>query len=61
MDSFISQGAALKFASMICGEVDLYVRFAPCSEWDTAAGHALLKAYGGDIMDLENENDLEIW
>ncbi len=59
VDSFISQGAALKFASMICGEVDLYVRFAPCSEWDTAAGHALLKAYGGDIMDLTTRATLK--
>ena len=58
VDSFISQGAALKFASMICGKVDLYVRFAPCSEWDTAAGHALLKAYGGDIMDLRTKSTL---
>ena len=57
VDSFISQGAALKFASMICGEVDLYV-FAPCSEWDTAAGHALLKAYGGDIIDLRTKTTL---
>ena len=58
VDSFISQGAALKFASMLTGEVDIYVRFAPCSEWDTAAGHALLKAYGGDIMDLRTKSTL---
>jgi 3'(2'), 5'-bisphosphate nucleotidase len=58
VDSFLAQGAALKFASMICSRVDLYVRFAPCSEWDTAAGHALLKAYGGDIMDLKTKETL---
>ena len=59
VDSFISRGAALKFTAMLTGEVDIYVRFAPCSEWDTAAGHALLKSYGGDIIDLNTMQTLK--
>jgi 3'(2'), 5'-bisphosphate nucleotidase len=31
------------------GKADIYPRFAPTMEWDTAAGHALLKAVGKNI------------
>jgi len=42
-------GSALKFALIAAGEADLYPRFGPTSEWDTAAGHALLLAAGGSL------------
>ena len=35
------------------GAADLYPRFGDVSEWDAAAGHAILKAAGGDIMLLD--------
>lgn len=44
-------GSALKFVQLAAGEGDCYPRFAPCSEWDTAAGQALLEAAGGAIVD----------
>jgi 3'(2'), 5'-bisphosphate nucleotidase len=44
-------GGALKFCRLAAGEGDLYPRFAPCSEWDTAAGQALLEAAGGALVD----------
>jgi 3'(2'), 5'-bisphosphate nucleotidase len=42
-------GSALKFALLAEGSADLYPRLAPTSEWDIAAGHAVLLAAGGDV------------
>jgi len=47
-----NRGSALKFAMLARGEADCYPRFAPCSEWDVAAGHALLSAVGGEVLSL---------
>lgn len=44
-------GSALKFAIVAEGEADIYPRFAPTMEWDTAAGHALVEAAGGAVLD----------
>ncbi len=40
-------GSSLKFALVAAGEADLYPRFGRTMEWDTAAGHAILRAAGG--------------
>src|SRR3984957_19820189 len=40
-------GSSLKFCLIAEGKADLYPRFGPTSEWDTAAGQALLEAAGG--------------
>jgi 3'(2'), 5'-bisphosphate nucleotidase len=48
----ISIGSSLKFCLVAAGEADLYPRPAPTSEWDTAAGHAVLLAAGGVVYDL---------
>jgi 3'(2'), 5'-bisphosphate nucleotidase len=42
-------GSALKFGLVAGGEADLYPRFGPTMEWDTAAGHAVLNAAGGSM------------
>lgn len=42
-------GSALKFCLLAEGSADLYARLAPTSEWDVAAGHALLVAAGGAL------------
>ncbi|MBP6335864.1 MAG: 3'(2'),5'-bisphosphate nucleotidase CysQ [Bacteroidia bacterium] len=47
---FITAGSALKFCLLAEGNADIYPRFAPTMEWDTAAGHALLKAVGKNIL-----------
>jgi 3'(2'), 5'-bisphosphate nucleotidase len=47
---FFSAGSALKFGLLAEGKADLYPRFSPCMEWDTAAGHALLKTAGKNIF-----------
>ncbi len=46
-------GSALKFCVLAEGKADFYPRFSPCSEWDTAAGQALLEGAGGQLLDLE--------
>ena len=44
---YVSVGSSLKFCIIAEGEADIYPRAAPTSEWDTAAGHAVLLAAGG--------------
>jgi 3'(2'), 5'-bisphosphate nucleotidase len=44
---FVSIGSSLKFCILAEGKADIYPRAAPTSEWDTAAGHAILLAAGG--------------
>ena len=45
----ISIGSSLKFCLVACGEADVYPRFGPTMEWDTAAGDAILRAAGGRV------------
>ena len=44
-------GSSLKFCRIAEGVLDLYPRFGPTSEWDTAAGQAILEAAGGAVLD----------
>ena len=44
-------GSALKFGRLAEGTVDIYPRLAPTSEWDVAAGHAVVTAAGGKVTD----------
>lgn len=44
-----SAGSSLKFCLLACGDADLYPRFGPTMEWDTAAGQAVLVAAGGQV------------
>ncbi|MEX2453708.1 MAG: 3'(2'),5'-bisphosphate nucleotidase CysQ [Rhodospirillaceae bacterium] len=46
-------GSSLKFCLVAEGEADLYPRYGPTSEWDTAAGHAVLLGAGGSVRTLE--------
>lgn len=46
-------GSSVKFCRIATGEGDLYPRFGPTMEWDTAAGHAVLLAAGGDVRTLD--------
>lgn len=44
---YVAVGSSLKFCIVAEGEADIYPRASPTSEWDTAAGHAVLLAAGG--------------
>ena len=45
----VSIGSSLKFCIVAEAEADIYPRLSPTSEWDTAAGHAVLLAAGGRV------------
>lgn len=46
-------GSSLKFCLIARGEANLYPRLGPTSEWDTAAGHAILSVAGGHVRGLD--------
>lgn len=48
-----SAGSSLKFCLVAEGAADVYPRFGPTMEWDTAAGDAVLRAAGGTVVDGE--------
>jgi 3'(2'), 5'-bisphosphate nucleotidase len=50
----VSKGSSLKLCMVAEGEADVYPRFAPTSEWDTAAGHAVVIASGGRVIQARN-------
>lgn len=47
----VAMGSSLKFCLLAEGGMDVYPRFGPTSEWDTAAGQAILEAAGGVLLD----------
>ena len=51
----LAVGSSLKFGLLASGQADVYPRFGPTMEWDTAAGHAVLCAAGGALEDLHGQ------
>ena len=51
----VSAGSSLKFCLIAAGEADLYPRFGRTMEWDTAAGHAVLLAAGGKVLNSDGQ------
>lgn len=47
----VAIGSALKYGLLAAGEVDVLPRLVGSSEWDTAAGQAVLEAAGGQVLD----------
>ena len=46
----VEQGSSLKFCRIAEGDLDVYPRLGPTSEWDTAAGQCVLHAAGGAVL-----------
>ncbi|KRG74059.1 3'-5'-bisphosphate nucleotidase [Stenotrophomonas chelatiphaga] len=46
----VAQGSSLKFCRIAEGDLDVYPRLGPTSEWDTAAGQCVLHAAGGAVL-----------
>ena len=68
MNSFISQfdkydlhpmGSSLKICSVSDGTVHFYPRLGPTMEWDTAASHAIIRAAGGELINIGTNKPLE--
>ena len=51
-------GSSLKFCLLAEGTADIYPRFAPTMEWDTAAGHAIVKAAGKNIFHTDQQTEI---
>ena len=49
----ISMGSSIKMCLVAEGVADIYPRFGPTSEWDTAAAHCIVNESGGEILDTE--------
>ncbi len=49
---FVAAGSSLKFCRIAEGCADIYPRFGPTSQWDTAAAHCVLELAGGAVVDL---------
>ena len=56
--TLISSGSSLKICLVAEGSADIYPRFAPTMEWDTAAGHAIAKSAGCDIYHIDGKTPL---
>ena len=52
----ISSGSSIKICLVAEGKADVYPRFAPTMEWDTAAGHAIARAAGMEIYRRGRKN-----
>ena len=46
----VQVGSSLKFCLIAEGKADIYPRFGPTNEWDTAAGQGVLEAAGGGVV-----------
>ncbi len=55
----VSKGSSLKFCLVAEGEADVYPRFAPTMEWDTAAGQAICNAVGLEVIDRETSEPMK--
>ncbi|WOK06319.1 3'(2'),5'-bisphosphate nucleotidase CysQ [Imperialibacter roseus] len=54
----VSMGSSLKFMVLAEGGADVYPRFGPTMEWDTAAAQAVLEAAGGSVIDNKTNEPL---
>ena len=54
--SLVSTGSSLKFCLLAEGKADIYPRFAPTCEWDTAAGQAIAGAAGCSVKIHDGED-----
>ena len=55
----ISSGSSIKICLVAEGKADVYPRFAPTMEWDTAAGHAIARAAGMEVYQAGEEWPLQ--
>ena len=54
----VSMGSSIKICLVAEGSADVYPRFAPTMEWDTAAGHAIAKYAGKKLIDLKTNKEM---
>lgn len=55
----VSKGSSLKFCLVAEGKANIYPRYAPTMEWDTAAGQAICQAAGVNVIDNDTKKPLQ--
>jgi 3'(2'), 5'-bisphosphate nucleotidase len=55
----VSKGSSLKFMLLARGHADIYPRFAPTMEWDTAAAHAIVNRLGLKVLQKGSDAELQ--
>ncbi|MGH1398046.1 MAG: 3'(2'),5'-bisphosphate nucleotidase CysQ [Alphaproteobacteria bacterium] len=55
VEKLVKRGSSLKIAIIAAAKADMYPRFGPTCEWDTAAGDAVLRAAGGFVTDCDGK------
>jgi 3'(2'), 5'-bisphosphate nucleotidase len=55
---FVSSGSSIKLCLVAEGSADIYPRFAPTMEWDTAAGQAICESSGKKVIDYKTNKPL---
>jgi 3'-phosphoadenosine 5'-phosphosulfate (PAPS) 3'-phosphatase len=53
--TLVASGSSLKFCRVAQGFADIYPRFGPTSQWDTAAAQCVLEVAGGAVLDLSRQ------
>lgn len=61
IEKLLKRGSSLKICSIAAGKADIYPRLGPTSEWDTAAGDAVLRAAGGTIREFDAPHRLLVY
>lgn len=51
----LQSGSSIKLCMVAEGRADVYPRFAPTSEWDTAAAQAVVEGAGGSVLDTNGD------
>ncbi|MBT1704873.1 3'(2'),5'-bisphosphate nucleotidase CysQ [Chryseosolibacter indicus] len=54
----VSKGSSLKFMMLAEGEADVYPRYAPTMEWDTAAPHVIINEIGLQVLHIDQGSEL---
>jgi len=57
--TLLARGSSLKFCMVAEGKADIYPRFHPTMEWDTAAGQAICKSVGLEVIDMSTGEIME--
>jgi len=57
--SMVSKGSSLKFMLLAEGKADVYPRYAPTMEWDTAAAHAVVNEVGAKVLQFGTKEELK--
>ncbi len=55
LNEVIAIASSIKFCLVAEGKADIYPRFDQIMEWDVGAGHALIKAAGGEVFDIDKK------